>query len=85
MVSGLLLLAYLFGRVTLQLSLGKFIQKQILPNFKQNETIAILIGVLAWTVLLSLPYLWTLAVLALFAAGVGLVLTARGSASVRPS
>lgn len=84
MTVGLLLLAYLFGRVTLQLSLGKYIQKRFLPNFKHNETIAILIGVVVWTVLLSLPYVWTLAVLALFAAGVGLVLTARSNSPVRP-
>jgi len=85
MVVGLLMLAYLFGRVTLQLSVGKYLQKQFLAGYKQNETVAILIGVVAWTVLLSLPYLWILAVLAVFASGVGLVLTARNSASIRPA
>lgn len=85
MTIGLLLLAYLFGRVTLQLSTGKYVQKHLLPNFKHNESIAILIGVVVWTVLLSLPYIWVLAVLALFAAGVGLVLTARANSAVRPS
>jgi hypothetical protein len=84
MTVGLLLLAYLFGRVTLQLSIGKYLQKRVLPNFKQNEPVAILIGVVVWTVLLSLPYFWMLAVLALFAAGVGLVLTARSNSPVRP-
>jgi len=84
MVVGLLMLAYLFGRVTLQLSIGKYLQKQLLPRYKSNETIAILLGVLVWTVLLSLPYVWILAVLAVFAAGVGLVITARNSAAVRP-
>lgn len=84
MTAGLLMLAYLFGRVTLQLSVGKYLQKHFLPNFKQNETIAILIGVVVWTILLSLPYIWTLAVLALFAAGVGLVITARSNSPVRP-
>jgi hypothetical protein len=84
MTIGLLLLAYLFGRVTLQLSTGKYLQKHLLPNFKHNESIAILIGVVVWTVLLSLPYIWMLAVLALFAAGVGLVLTARSNNPVRP-
>lgn len=85
MTFGLLMLAYLFGRVTLQLSIGKLFQKHFLPSFKQNETVAILIGVLIWTVLLSLPYIWTLALLALFVAGVGLVLTARSSSPLRPS
>jgi len=85
MVVGLLLLAYLFGRVTLQLSIGKYVQKHFLPAYKSNETVAILLGVVIWTVLLSLPYIWILAVLAVFAAGVGLVITARNNASVRPS
>ncbi len=85
MVVGLLMLAYLFGRVTLQLSIGKYIQKHLLPSYRSNETVAILIGVVAWTILLSLPYLWILAVLTVFAAGVGLVITARNTSSVRPS
>lgn len=85
MVVGLLMLAYLFGRVTLQLSIGKYVQKHFLPSYKANETVAILLGVVLWTVLLSLPYIWILAVLAVFAAGVGLVVTARNNASVRPS
>ena len=75
----LLLLAYLFGRVALQLSIGKMIQKSILPNGSRSETLAILFGVLFWTLLLSVPYLWTFALLALFISGLGLVLTARPS------
>ncbi|MEQ1765249.1 MAG: hypothetical protein ABL984_19125 [Pyrinomonadaceae bacterium] len=85
MVVGLLMLAYLFGRVTLQLSIGKYLQKHLLPNYKANETVAILFGVVLWTILLSFPYIWILAVLAVFAAGVGLVITARNNVSVRPS
>ena len=85
MVVGLLMLAYLFGRVTLQLSIGKYLQKHLLPSYKSNETVAILFGVIVWTVFLSLPYIWILAVLAVFAAGVGLVITARNNPSVRPS
>lgn len=73
----LLMLAYVFGRVAMHLSVGKIIQKHILSERNQSETIAILIGVVFWTALLSIPYIWTLALLALFAAGIGLVLTAR--------
>jgi hypothetical protein len=73
----LLLLAYLFGRVALQLSIGKMIQKGLFPNGNRSETLAILFGVLFWTLLLSVPYVWTLALLALFISGLGLVLTAR--------
>ena len=73
----LLALAYIFGRVALQVSLGKMIQKQFLPESRHSETLAILLGVVAWTVILSFPYLWTFALVMLFSASVGLVLTAR--------
>ena len=73
----LMLLAYVFGRVALSVALGKLIQKRILGDHGQSETLAILIGVVGWTVLLSIPYVWTIALFVLFAAGLGLVLTAR--------
>ncbi len=73
----MLLLAYVFGRVTLNVSFGKLIQKHLLSEKNQSETLAIFIGVVVWTLLLSIPYLWTFALLALFSAGIGLVLTAR--------
>ena len=77
----LLMLAYVFGRVAVQLSVGKFLQKNLLPNGNRSETLAILLGVVFWTLLLSLPYVWTLALLSLFIAGLGLVLTARSTAA----
>ncbi len=73
----LLMLAYVFGRVALQVSVGKQLQKRFLPEKKQSETAAILIGVVIWTMFLSVPYIWTLALLTLFSASIGLVLTAR--------
>ncbi len=73
----LLALAYVFGRVALQVSVGKTLQKYLFAESSQSETLAILLGVLVWTLLLSLPYVWTFAILALFSAGIGLVLTAR--------
>lgn len=73
----LLMLAYVFGRVALQVSVGKMVQKYFFGEKNRSETMAILIGVVVWTVLLSLPYIWVLGVLALFSAGIGLVLTAR--------
>lgn len=73
----LLALAYVFGRVALQVSVGKALQKYLFSEGRQSETLAILLGVLVWTLLLSIPYVWTLAILALFSAGIGLVLTAR--------
>jgi len=73
----LLILAYVFGRVALHVSVGKLLQKRLLGGKNNSETLAILIGVVAWTLLLSIPYVWTLALFALFSAGIGLVLTAR--------
>ena len=73
----LLLLGFLFGRIALQVSTGKLIQKYFLSENNRSETLAILIGVLLWTLLLSLPYLWVLALFLVFAVGIGLVLTGR--------
>lgn len=75
----LLLLSFVFGRVALQASMGKQIQKLLLPENKHSETVALLIGTVVWTMLLSIPYLWMLALIALIAASLGLVLTARST------
>ena len=76
-----LLLSYVFGKTVLQISVGKRLQKRFLPESKQSETVAILTGVVFWTILLSVPYLWILALIVLFSASVGLVLTARSPAN----
>jgi hypothetical protein len=73
----LMLLAYVFGRVALQVSSGKLLQKYLLPESKHSETVAILLGVVAWTIILSVPYVWTIALLLLFSVSIGLVFTAR--------
>lgn len=77
MIIFLLFLAFIFGRVALQVSFGKFLQKHLIPDNMQSETLAILLGVVGWTLILSVPYLWTLALIVVFAASVGLVFTAR--------
>ena len=74
-----LVLGYVFGRIALQVSIGKQLQKRFLPERGQSETLAILIGVVVWTLLLSLPYIWVFALLALVSASIGLILTARSS------
>ncbi len=79
----LLILAYVFGRVSLQVSIGKLVQKHLLSESNRSETLAILIGVLIWTVLLSLPYVWLFALFAVFAVGSGLVLTGRSATKWR--
>jgi hypothetical protein len=76
-----LLLAYVFGRVALHVTFGKLIRKRFFSEHNRSEALTVLAGVLVWTALLSVPYIWTFALLAAFAAGIGLVLTAR-SASV---
>ncbi len=73
----LLLLGYVFGRVALQVSIGKLVQKHLLSDNNRSETLAILIGVLIWTLLLSLPYVWLIALFSIFVVGIGLVLTGR--------
>lgn len=73
----LLFLAYVFGRVALQVSTGKMLQKFLLPESKHSETVAILLGVIAWTAILSVPYIWIFALLLLFSVSIGLVFTAR--------
>lgn len=73
----LLMLGYVFGRVALQVSVGKAIQKHFLADNNRSETLAILIGVLIWTLVLSLPYVWVLALFSIFAVGIGLVVTGR--------
>ncbi len=71
----LLLFGYVFGRVSLQVSLGKMLQKQFLSENNRSETLAILIGVLFWTLFLSLPYVWPIGLFTVFIFGIGLVLT----------
>ncbi|MEO8648224.1 MAG: hypothetical protein ABI539_03565 [Acidobacteriota bacterium] len=83
MAFALLMLAYVFGRVALHLSVGKAIQKWLTGAGGRSETVAILFGVVFWTLLLSVPFVWTLALVALFSAGIGLVLTARGNGGLR--
>ena len=75
----IIMLAYGFGRVVMHVSIGKYLQERFSKAGRGSETISILIGVLACTVILSLPYVWTLALFALFSIGTGLVLTARSS------
>ena len=76
----LVMLAYVFGRVVLNLSLGKLISKRLFPNTR-SESLAAVIGVAAWTVVLSIPYAWPVILIGLFGAGIGLVLTARANQS----
>ncbi|MGI8470203.1 MAG: hypothetical protein ACR2N3_17310 [Pyrinomonadaceae bacterium] len=75
----LLILSYVFGRVTLQVSFGKWLQKHILPENIQSESVALLVGAFVWTLLLSLPYIWTFSLFFLFIVSLGIILTARSA------
>lgn len=76
----LFILSYVFGRVSLQLSIGKLVQKHFLSENNHSETLATLIGVLVWTLLLSLPYIWLIALFTVFTFGIGLIITGRTQA-----
>jgi len=73
----LLILSYTFGKVALQVSTGKLLQKYILSEANRSETLATLFGVIVWTTLLSLPYVWLIALFCVFTFGIGLILTGR--------
>jgi hypothetical protein len=75
----LFLLSYVFGRVSLQVSAGKWLQKHFLSEANRSETLATLLGVAVWTLLLSLPYVWLAALFVVFTFGIGLILTGRTS------
>lgn len=77
----MLLLAYVFGRVALQVSAGKWLLKNIYGSKKQSESVTILLGTLIWTIFLSIPYIWTFVLITLFVASIGIVLTARSTAN----
>jgi hypothetical protein len=71
----LLLLSYVFGRVTLQAVIGKWLLRRIMPAGRQSEAVALLIGSFCCTLLISLPYIWTFSIFVMLIISVGLVLT----------
>ncbi len=71
----LLLLSYVFGRVTLQAVVGKWLLKKINPGGRQSEAVALLVGSFFCTLLISLPYIWTFSIFVMLIISVGLVLT----------
>lgn len=77
MASLTMILAYVYGRIALQLIAGKWLQKTLTGDAAKSETIALLVGSVFWTLLTSLPYLGTFAVLIIFASSLGLVITSR--------
>ncbi|KXK04809.1 MAG: hypothetical protein UZ17_ACD001000812 [Acidobacteria bacterium OLB17] len=79
----LLLFGYVFGRIALHVSLGKWIQRTTFPENNRSETLATLTGVLVWTLILSLPFIWPIALFATFAFGIGLIVLAASKVEIR--
>lgn len=77
LASLLLVVAYLFGRVAIHAATGRWLQRLLLNERNRSESVALLLGALFWTLVLSLPYLWALAAAALVVTSLGLALTAR--------
>ena len=80
-----IMLAYGFGRVVINVLVGKFIADRFFSGHKTSESITILTGVILNVALLSLPYIWPLALFLFFAIGTGLVVTSRSSSSWKVS
>jgi hypothetical protein len=75
-----LILAYVFGRVILQITIGKLLQKQLtqklgLSERWSSETMASLLGAIFLAFCLSIPYFWALVVFAMWAFCIGITLT----------
>jgi hypothetical protein len=73
----LLMVAFLFGRVVIHAATGRWLQRTFLKEGPQSESVALLIGAVFWTALLSLPYVWPLVVTGLLIVSLGLSLTAK--------
>lgn len=73
----LILLAYLFGRVAIQAATGQWLQRKLLGERYRSESVALLVGTIFWSILLSLPYVWPFIGAGLLVASLGLALTAR--------
>ncbi|HVG39556.1 MAG TPA: hypothetical protein VM870_09715, partial [Pyrinomonadaceae bacterium] len=73
----LLFVGYLFGRVAIHAATGRWLQRMLLSEEQRSESVALLLGATLWAVVLSLPYLWALAVAGLVVTSLGLALTVR--------
>lgn len=72
----LVIVATLFGRVVIFAATGRWLQRRFLPRL-QSESIALLLGVVFWVSLASVPYVWPVVIAGLLVVSLGLALTAR--------
>jgi hypothetical protein len=72
----LIVVSTLFGRVVIFVATGRWLQRRFLPRL-QSESVTLLLGVIFWGVLASLPYVWPIIIAGLLVTSLGLALTAR--------
>ena len=72
----LFLVATLFGRVVIFAATGRWLQRRFLPRL-ESQALILLLGVVFWVVLASLPYVWPIVIGGLLVVSLGLALTAR--------
>jgi hypothetical protein len=72
----LVLVSSLFGRVVIFAATGNWLRRRFFPGI-QSDAVALLLGVLFWVALESLPYVWPFVIAGLIAVSLGLALTAR--------
>ncbi len=73
----LIVIAWLFGRVIIYASTGRWLQRKFLKVGQNSESVALLLGTTFWIILSSLPYIWPIVVAVLLVTSLGLALTAR--------
>lgn len=84
MATLLALVAYLFGRVVIHATTGRFLQRRLFPESDRSESAALLLGTGFWVLALSIPYVWPVVVIALMMLSLGLALTARYRLAWKP-
>ncbi|HEX8475115.1 MAG TPA: hypothetical protein VF666_13880 [Pyrinomonadaceae bacterium] len=73
----LLVVAILFGRVVIIVATGRWLQRLLLSERRRSEAVALVLGALFWTAVLTVPYVWPFIAAAIIVTSLGLALTAR--------
>lgn len=77
----LIVIAGVYGRVVIYAATGRWIQRRFLRLGQNSESVALLLGTVVWSVLVSLPYIWPFIIAFTLVLSLGLSLTAgRGNA-----
>src|SRR5207253_9798550 len=72
----LVLVSSLFGRVVIFAATGQWLRRHFLPRVR-SDSITLLLGVVFWVALESLPYVWPFVIAGLLVVSLGQALTAR--------